>query len=130
LRAAGATLLLSSHALAELGERADRVIIMNRGIMVANGTLAELRRTVQLPSRVVLTMADGMPAQRAASLVPAASVRRINGHVVELLCAEEDKMAMIRRVTEEGIGVADVEMTPPGLDEIYAHVLRLHEATP
>ena len=50
--------------------------------------------------------------------------------MVELLCAKEDKMALIRRVAEEGTGVADVEMMPPGLDEIYAHVLRLHEAAP
>ena len=36
-RAAGATVVLSSHALAELGDSAGRIIIMNRGKMVANG---------------------------------------------------------------------------------------------
>ena len=32
-------MLLSSHALTELEERADRVIIMNRGVKVADGSI-------------------------------------------------------------------------------------------
>ena len=54
LRGRGATLLLSSHALTELEERAGRVIIMNRGIKVADGTLDELRRIARLPTRIRL----------------------------------------------------------------------------
>ncbi|TAK47603.1 MAG: ABC transporter ATP-binding protein [Xanthobacteraceae bacterium] len=126
LRAGGTTLLMSSHALTELEECADRVVIMNQGIMVANGTLAELRRKAQLPSRIVVTMADGIPAERVDSLAPGVAIRRINGHRVELICPDEDKIAVIRQVTAENAGVADLEMVPPGLDEVYAHFLRLH----
>ena len=39
-RTSGATIVLSSHALAELGDRAGRIIIMNQGRMVAIGTNA------------------------------------------------------------------------------------------
>ena len=38
-RTSGATMVLSSHALAELGDRAGRIIIMNQGRMVANGSI-------------------------------------------------------------------------------------------
>ena len=51
LRRRGATVLLSSHALTELEERAGRVVIMNRGVKVADGTLDELRRIARLPTR-------------------------------------------------------------------------------
>ena len=44
LKDAGATVLLSSHALTELEERADRVMILQGGRMLADGTVAELRR--------------------------------------------------------------------------------------
>ena len=39
LRDDGATVLISSHALNELEDRAEHVLIMNRGLLVAQGTL-------------------------------------------------------------------------------------------
>ena len=128
LRDRGATVLLSSHALTELEERADRAIIMNRGTKVAAGTLAELRHAAQLPSRIVVTMAEGRPTATISQLAPAGSVHRINGHTIELVCKEADKLAMIRKVAADNIGVADIETMPPSLDDLYAHFLRQPEA--
>ena len=64
LRDDGATVLISSHALNELEDRAEHVLIMNRGMLVAQGTLAELRSISQLPIRVSLDLApdaSGVP---------------------------------------------------------------------
>ena len=52
LSTGGSTVLLSSHALTELEERAGRVIIMNQGVKVADGTLDDLRRVARLPTRI------------------------------------------------------------------------------
>ena len=123
LRDRGTTVLLSSHALTELEERADRIIIMKEGIIVANAKLGELRRVAQLPSCVVLTMADAISANDAARLAPATSMRRINPRVLEFLCPERDKMDLVRRIVAEGTGIADLEVVPPGLDKLYAHFL-------
>jgi Cu-processing system ATP-binding protein len=123
LRDRGTTVLLSSHALTELEERADRIIIMKDGVVVANATLGELRRVTQLPSRIVLTLADATSADGLTQLAPAASMRRINPHVLEFLCLERDKMDLIRRIVAEGAGIADLEVVPPGLDELYSHFL-------
>lgn len=123
LRDRGTTVLLSSHALTELEERADRIIIMKEEIIVANATLGELRRVAQLPSRVVLTMADAISANDAAQLAPATSMRRINPRVLEFLCPERDKMDLVRRIVAESTGIADLEVVPPGLDKLYAHFL-------
>jgi Cu-processing system ATP-binding protein len=127
LRDRGATVLLSSHALTELEERADRVIVMNRGTMVANGTLAELRRLAQLPTRMLITMSDRNSVERAIRSLPSDRVRRVNGHAVEVTCAEQDKMQVFRLVAAHEAGVADLEMLTPGLDELYAHFLRTGE---
>jgi Cu-processing system ATP-binding protein len=124
LRDNGAAVLLSSHALTELEERADRAIIMNRGAVIAAGTLVELRHLAQLPSRILVTMAEGAPTTPVVKLAPANSVHRVNGHTIELVCSERDKLAMIRRVAAEGIGVANIETVPPTLDDLYAHFLR------
>ncbi|MGY4306975.1 Cu-processing system ATP-binding protein [Bradyrhizobium sp. USDA 4369] len=124
LAAEGTTVLLSSHALTELEERAGRVIIMNRGFKVADGTLDELRRLARLPTRIRVRVANLPPAGRPAWLPATASYRRINGHIVEIDAAPNEKIELLRRATADGNAVQDLELIPPNLDELYAHFLR------
>ena len=79
LRDDGATVLISSHALNELEDRAEHVLIMNRGLLVAQGTLAELRSISQLPIRVSLDFAPG--ASVPAAWMNGASVATPRGRV-------------------------------------------------
>ncbi|MGJ5048820.1 ATP-binding cassette domain-containing protein [Bradyrhizobium oligotrophicum] len=124
LAAEGTTVLLSSHALTELEERAGRVIIMNKGLKVADGTLDELRRLARLPTRIRVKVADLPLSGRPSWLPEATSYRRINGHIVEIDAAPDEKIALLRRATAEGTAVQDLELIPPSLDELYAHFLR------
>lgn len=120
LRDGGATVLLSSHALTELEERADRVVVMNRGRMVACGTMAELRGAVDLPVRILLRVPDnGLEA-----LAGLTGSRRVNGHMVEITCRHHDKMAVLRRVVELPVAVDDLEIMLPTLDELYANFMQ------
>jgi Cu-processing system ATP-binding protein len=128
LRDRGATVVLSSHALTELEERAGRVIIMNRGIMVANGSVDNLRRIARLPTRIRLTVADGQAGAARSWLGPVDNWHPLNGHVVELEAAPERKLALLRRATQEGAPVADIDVMAPTLDELYAHFLNAQEA--
>lgn len=108
LRDAGTTVLLCSHALTELEGQADRVVVMNRGRKVADGSLATLRGLAQLPVRIRLTLPCG--------------------EVVETACANDDKVATLRQIACEGPEIADIEVVQPSLDEMYAHFLRREAA--
>jgi Cu-processing system ATP-binding protein len=127
LRGRGATVLLSSHALTELEERAGRVIIMNRGIKVADGTLDELRRIARLPTRIRLKVTDAGLANVPNWLGRSQEWRRINGHMVEIDAAPDQKIEVLRRATDEGAPVEDLDVFPPTLDELYAHFLLSQE---
>lgn len=127
-RRQGATVVLSSHALTELEERAGRVIIMNRGTMVANGTIDELRRIARLPTRIRLTMTDGGETTARAWMGQGEPLRAVGASAVEFDVCQERKLALLRRATEEGAPVRDVDVIPPTLDELYAHFLRRQEA--
>jgi len=132
LRDRGATVLLSSHALTELEDRAERVIIMNRGVMVANGSLERLRRLARLPVRLRVTSGNGaFAADPADWLGPVEGWRRLDGGcATEIACAGEAKMAVLRRLADAGPGrVADLDVVPPTLDELYAHFLRSQEGS-
>jgi Cu-processing system ATP-binding protein len=127
LAADGATVLLSSHALTELEERAARVIIMNRGTVVADGSIEELRRLARLPTRIRLRV-SGLAAEEVPPWLPTiAPYRRLNGHIVEIDAVPEMKIDLLRRATAAGTSVEDVDVMPPTLDELYAHFLRQAE---
>jgi Cu-processing system ATP-binding protein len=129
LRAGGATVLLSSHALTELEDKVGRVVIMNRGVKAADGTLDELRRVARLPTRIRLTLADADAASTARWLGPVEGWRRIDGNMVEIDAPPDAKLAVLRRASEHGAPVRDIDVTAPGLDALYAHFLK-QEAAP
>src|SRR3546814_13450579 len=62
LRGAGATVLLSTHALAEVATHVDRVVVMKQGRKIADGTLAQLRQSIGVTVRIVLTLDEPAPA--------------------------------------------------------------------
>jgi Cu-processing system ATP-binding protein len=130
LAAGGATVLLSSHALTELEERAGRVIIMNRGIKVADGSIDELRRLARLPTRIRLKVAGLAPQEMPGWAPQDTTCRRLNGHIVEIDAAPERKIELLHRATAACNAVEDVDVVPPTLDELYAHFLRQSEQAP
>jgi ABC-2 type transport system ATP-binding protein len=69
----GATVLLSTHLLAEVEETCTRVLILNRGRVAAEGTVTEIVRRAGEPlSAVVRVPAED--AQRAGSALTAAGI--------------------------------------------------------
>ena len=129
LAAGGTTVLLSSHALTELEERAGRVIIMNRGIKVADGSIEGLRNIARLPTRIRLKVAGLAPDEVPSWLPASALCRRLNGHIVEIDAAPEQKIELLRCATAAGTAVEDLDVVAPNLDELYAHFLRQAEGT-
>ena len=122
LRAGGATVLLSSHALTELEDRADRVIIVNRGVKIADGTLDELRHIARLPTRIGVRLAteDATPGWSRGG----ADWKWSASGVFEADVAPEDKIALLHDMTADPSRLATLSVAEPTLDELYAHFLK------
>ena len=125
LRDDGATVLISSHALNELEDRAEHVLIMNRGLLVAQGTLAELRSISQLPIRVSLDLAPGANGAPPAWMTGGALVTP-HGRVV--LVPDEARKMDLLRIAAGDPRVLNIEISAPTLDDLYAHFLRENAA--
>jgi len=117
LVAQGTAVLVSSHALTELEARTDRIAILRKGKLVAEDSLASLRRRAQLPVRLIVSTASENAAQVATELGGA----RVNCRGVELSCTAHDKMARLGRIAELGGLVDDVDVIPPSLEDLYRH---------
>jgi len=124
LRDDGATVLISSHALNELEDRAEHVLIMNRGLLVAQGTLSELRSISQLPIRVSLDFAPG--ATVPAAWMNGASVATPRGRI--LLVPDEARKMDVLRAAAGDPNVTNIEIAAPTLDELYAHFLNSQDS--
>ena len=111
---AGATVLLASHALTELEGRADRVVIVNRGLKIADGTLDDLRRLAALPVHVRV---------RPAAAFAADGWRRLPDGCLETEVAPTEKLPLLARLLAEPGALADLTVTEPTLDDLYAHFL-------
>jgi ABC-type multidrug transport system ATPase subunit len=105
------TVFFSSHQIAEVEQIADRVVILDRGRVVVNGALDDLRETFR---RIHLVF-DGDAPQPGFRTSGVARVRR-EGRVMTVLAT-----AGADRIVEEAraLGPASVEVTPVTLKEIF-----------
>ena len=116
LAAGGCAVLIASHALTEVEARTDRIAIMSKGYLVANDTLEGLSAQAGLKTRLRIRAskdADAIAAQIGGA--------RINGASVEIMCSPNEKMTELRRIAAMGDAVADVDITPPRLEDLYRH---------
>ena len=116
----GTAILLSSHALTEVEARTDRIAILSKGQLVANDTLAALRREAGLPIHIQVAARPDTVGDVADRL----SGTRVNGVRVELTCAHADKLARLGQIADLGGLIDDVEVIPPSLEDLYTHFSR------
>lgn len=120
LAAEGAAILLSSHALTEVEARTDRLLILSGGKLVAQGALADLRREAALPVALHVTPHNGYVSDIIAALPGAIRV----GEALHLTCTQDEKLAVLSRIAALQGKVADLDVTPPSLEDIYSHYSR------
>jgi ABC-2 type transport system ATP-binding protein len=74
----GVTVVLSTHLLAEVEQACDRVLILHRGRVVAEGTVAEVARQVAAPRRGLVKVPPELRA-RAVEVLAASEVAAVAG---------------------------------------------------
>lgn len=122
-RAAGATVVLSSHALADFEDKADRIALLKAGRLAACGTLDDLRRDAALPVRIRLHTTEAARAALQKSVAGLADLHPINGQRVEIVCTPERQLQVLKRIGETD-AVEHLEIQPPRLEDIYHHIQR------
>jgi len=106
--AQGATVLVSSHVLAEVEQTADHVVIINRGRLVRAATLADLASAAG--SRVLVRTPDA--DRLAVTLRVAGATVTVEGEV--LTVEGTDAPSVGRLALREGVELH--ELTPAGAD--------------
>ena len=111
VRAAGTTVLLSSHILAQVEVLADRISIIRQGSIVESGTLAELRHL----HRTTVTAETVRPADELDRLPGIHHLETVDGHVRFEVDGEHTE-AVVRHLG--GLGVRSIVAHPPTLEQL------------
>jgi len=117
----GVTVFLTTQYLEEADQLADRIGIIDRGKLAAEGTPAALKAEVGRPT-VEVTPADQDERGRAAELLaPFGELvpGRPNGAAVRLSDGNEELANIIRAFDQGGIRVANLELHAPSLNDVF-----------
>lgn len=121
----GKTVLISSHILTELAEMCHRVGIIERGRLLAVGTVDEISAQTHTRSDVRLrVLRDAEPLinyLQARADVSDVSTR--NGHV--LLTHDggpEEQAALLRQLVDSGFPVVEFASRTKSLEDVFMHV--------
>ncbi|MEV1131743.1 ATP-binding cassette domain-containing protein [Agromyces sp. NPDC049794] len=125
--AAGTTVLLTTQYLDEADQLADRVSVMDRGHVVAEGTPVELKRRLG-GDRVAAVLADAERLGDAAGIIARtagaeASVDPDTRTVtVEVADGPRALAPIVRALDAEHLAVDDLTLRRPTLDEVFLHL--------
>ena len=120
LREQGVTAILTSHILAEIQLRVDRLALMRTGKIQALGTVHSLREELNLPLDFQLTLQPGAEEalRQALANQPAASVQ-FNGTMAHVRCPRERKMIMLNALAALDSVVLDLHIKEPSLEDVF-----------
>ena len=110
----GKTVLFATHYLEEADANADRVILMARGLVVADGPPTEIKARVGRRT-IRATLPDVDPA-RLATLPGVLSIAR-HGDTVSLSCTDSDQA--IRALLDTHPLARDIEITGGSLEDAF-----------
>jgi ABC-2 type transport system ATP-binding protein len=111
----GVTVLLSSHLMSEVEQVSDRVGVIRDGVLVAEGTVDDLRGRARL--RVRAQPADAA-ARLLGTLPGVAEVARTNG-VLDVAADAAAAGAINRALVEAGIEVLELAPQRATLEDVF-----------
>jgi ABC-2 type transport system ATP-binding protein len=119
----GTTVFLTTHYMDEADSLSDRILIIDNGTIVAEGTPAELKKRVS-GDAITLTLRNEPDAARAAEIaseLDGADAPVVDAHVVRLHVPDGGRAlpVLLAELTRAGIDAIGVDVNRPTLDDVF-----------
>jgi len=118
------TIILSSHILPEVSQTCGRVLIINKGEIIAEGTAEELTAQLQGAERVLVRVADAGPQvapllQRVDGVLGVEPAEDGGSYLVSCNKGSDRRAELARAVVEQGWGLLELRSIGMSLEDIF-----------
>ncbi|GAB92526.1 ATP-binding cassette domain-containing protein [Gordonia rhizosphera] len=122
LVAEGTTLLLTTQYLEEADQLADKIVVIDKGRVIAHGTPLQLKEQAGAAS-LVLTVSDAGDIPEAEALLRKTGGEVFVDHGARRLTSPANGLGDLTRVVswfdESGIAIDDLGLARPSLDDVF-----------
>ncbi|MEX1323609.1 MAG: ATP-binding cassette domain-containing protein [Synechococcaceae cyanobacterium] len=119
-RQTGATVLLTSHYMADITALCPRVLLIHQGRLFHDGALAALSERLAPWRQVRLELATPLPADQLGAY---GEIERLEGCEVRLLIPRERLTATVNALLAD-LPVVDLEVSDPPIEELIGRLFR------
>jgi ABC-2 type transport system ATP-binding protein len=122
LQSVGTTILLCTQYLDEADQLADRIAVIDRGTVIAEGTPGQLKASVGSGALKVRLLDPEQRPQAEALLHGELGAVNLEADPAALTatCADADRGAVaVAKLSEAGVRIADFSLGQPSLDEVF-----------
>jgi len=128
LKARGVTVILSSHNLAQIEGRVDRLALLRLGKLEAVGSVKELRAGLNLPLVINLKLqTDGAPTIQAAFASMQDVTLQIDNASAEIRCEHRQKMSVVAALGRLADRIEDIDIHEPSLEDVFLGYAEIHD---
>lgn len=120
LKQQGATIILTSHILAEIQERVDRLALISSGQIQAVGTVHLLRENLGLPMRIqIVPKPEILPPVLVALEANAFSHIIQNDDGITVICPRDQKIPLFAALAPYLSDMIDIHIAETSLEDIF-----------
>lgn len=116
----GATVLLTSHYMADITALCQRVLVIHQGQLIYDGSLEGLVDRFAPCREVKVELAQSYPAEKLALY---AELEAIDGQMVRFLVPQETLTRTVAKILTD-LEVVDLAVTEPPIEEVIGRVLK------
>ncbi len=129
LRAAGRTIMLTTHYMDEAERLCDNIAIVDHGKVIALGTPRELIRSLGAEQVVECAVGEGqLLSVEALNALPGVIRARLDGalYTLQVTAAHETIPALLALIASEGLALTELSTHSPTLEDVFVSLTGRH----
>lgn len=121
LQARGTTIIYTSHYMEEVEAIASRVVIMDQGQIIAEGTTQDLIQKIQHEEKIYfdVTDPDAVPLEKLRQLTGVKQVSRQGSHIQVITAAGAGSLDRLLSIVKEYSPLVGIQSEKPNLGDVF-----------
>lgn len=118
----GVSFLFTSHNMSEVNQICDRVLVMQKGVIIANNTPQQLAASVS-KVRVDLMVGDGLK-RTVAHAQNEGYVYMVHGRTIEIEIDEQSIAHLLQALANLGVQYTEIGIKKPSLEDYFLRLVK------